>query len=132
MLRKNRLAFEGCSIDLVRTDSLEVLNISGCGITSEGGAALVEVLKSGCVEFETLVLDVSNNDFGEAVGEAFEAALKSAPFIVDFDARMCNFSGQSEYSIHESTLRNKERRKKEVAGRLLDRIYSMQKLFAIS
>lgn len=40
-----------------------------------------------------------------SVGVAFETAVKSAPFIVDFDARMCNFSGQSEDSIYESRLR---------------------------
>lgn len=52
--------------DLLRTDSLEILNVSGCGIQAEGGTSFANVLKSGCVKFKTLSLDVSNNDFGEA------------------------------------------------------------------
>lgn len=49
---------------LVRNKTLEVLNISGCGITSEGGIALAEVLSTDCVELETFSLDISNNDLG--------------------------------------------------------------------
>ncbi|XP_076231005.1 dynein regulatory complex subunit 5 [Calliopsis andreniformis] len=104
---------------LIRSDSLKVLNVSGCGITADGGLSLVEVLNSGCIKFEALSIDISNNNFGEAVGEALDAALKSIPFVVGFDGRMCNFSGQSECSIHESVYRNKERRKKEETKRML-------------
>lgn len=50
--------------DLLRTDSLEILNVSGCGIKAAGGTALSEVLSSGC-NLKTLSLDVSNNDFGQ-------------------------------------------------------------------
>lgn len=39
------------------------------------------------------------------VGEALDAALKSTPFVVGFDGRMCNFSEQSECSIYETTFR---------------------------
>ncbi|KZC15071.1 T-complex-associated testis-expressed protein 1 [Dufourea novaeangliae] len=106
-LRLNPLLDEGvmhlCAY-LLRTDRLEILNLSGCGIKADGGAALCEVLRSGC-NLKTFKLDVSNNDFGKPVGEMFEAAFKSIPFIVRFDARMCNFSAQSEYSIYESILR---------------------------
>lgn len=49
---------------LVRNKTLETLNISGCELGSEAGIALAGVLSSGCVELETLSLDVSNNDFG--------------------------------------------------------------------
>jgi len=41
-----------------------MLNISGCGFSSEAGIALAEVLSSGCVKLEMLSLDVSNNNFG--------------------------------------------------------------------
>lgn len=49
---------------LLRNETLETLNISGCGFTSEAGKALAEVLCSSCVKFQILSLDVSNNDFG--------------------------------------------------------------------
>ncbi|XP_076180898.1 dynein regulatory complex subunit 5 isoform X2 [Ptiloglossa arizonensis] len=111
---------------LLRTDSLEILNVSGCGIQAEGGTSFANVLKSGCVKFKTLSLDVSNNDFGEAVGEIFEAALKSTPFIVDFDARMCNFSSKSELSIYESIVRNKEVQRKERTRELFKQLSTVQ------
>nr|XP_031832237.1 dynein regulatory complex subunit 5 [Nomia melanderi] len=114
-LRLNPLQDDGiahlCAY-LLRTDSLEILNVSGCGIKAAGGTALSEVLSSGC-NLKTLSLDVSNNDFGQAVGEIFEAAFRSIPFIVRFDARMCNFSARSEYSIYESVLRNREMHKQK-------------------
>nr|XP_034188153.1 dynein regulatory complex subunit 5-like [Osmia lignaria] len=50
---------------LLRKDSLEVLDLSACGITADGGAALAEVFGSGSLSFETFSLDVSNNDFNE-------------------------------------------------------------------
>lgn len=49
---------------LVRSRTLETLNISGCGLGPEAGISLAEVLSSGYVQLETLSLDVSNNDFG--------------------------------------------------------------------
>ncbi|XP_053985830.1 dynein regulatory complex subunit 5 isoform X1 [Hylaeus volcanicus] len=107
---------------VLRTSSLEMLNVSGCGIKADGAAALAEVLQSGCVKFKTLILDVSNNDFGEAVGEIFEAALNSASFIVHLDARMCNFSSRSELSIYESVARHKEEQRREKAKTMLDRL----------
>nr|XP_033339127.1 dynein regulatory complex subunit 5 [Megalopta genalis] len=91
---------------LLRTDRLEILNVSSCGVGPAGGAAFVEALSSGC-DLKTLRLDLSNNDLGQEVGEIFSDALRSIPFIVRLDARMCNFSAQSEYSIYESVLRNK-------------------------
>ncbi|XP_076644438.1 dynein regulatory complex subunit 5 [Halictus rubicundus] len=109
-LRLNPLLDEGAThlcAYLLRTDSLEILNASGCGIEAAGGAAFAEVLTSGC-NLKTLSLDLSNNDFGQPVGEIFEDALKNIPFIVRFDARMCNFSAQSEYSIYESVLWNRK------------------------
>lgn len=54
------------TLDLIRGDSLEVLNVSGCEITAAGGLSLVEVLSSGCIKFETLRIDISNNDLGKA------------------------------------------------------------------
>ncbi|XP_076294599.1 dynein regulatory complex subunit 5 [Lasioglossum baleicum] len=109
-MRLNPLRDEGamhlCAY-LLRTDSLEILNVSGCGIEAAGAAAFVEVLTSEC-NLKTLSLNLSNNDFGQSVGEMFEDALKKIPFLVQFDARMCNFSAESEYSLHESVRRNRE------------------------
>lgn len=48
----------------MRNKTLETLDISGCELGPEDGIALAGVLSSGCVELETLSLDVSNNDFG--------------------------------------------------------------------
>nr|XP_012140977.1 PREDICTED: T-complex-associated testis-expressed protein 1 [Megachile rotundata] len=121
-LKLNPLLDDGvvhiCSF-LLRSDSLEVLDLSGCGITADGGTALAEVLGSGSTKFRTFSLDVSNNDFNETVGEAFEAASRSAAFIIGFTARMCNFSKQSELSIYENVLRNRKNRKKEEAKRMM-------------
>ncbi|KAF3423407.1 hypothetical protein E2986_01732 [Frieseomelitta varia] len=102
-------AFQTCAY-LLRSKSLQVLDVSACGIGAAGGTALAEVLTSA--KSENLTLNVSNNDFNETIGELFERALKDAPFIVGFEARMCNFSRQSEYSIHESVFRNRQRRRK--------------------
>jgi hypothetical protein len=49
---------------LLRNKILETLNISACGLTAEGGTTISEVLSSGCVELESLSLDISNNNFG--------------------------------------------------------------------
>ncbi|XP_032685319.1 dynein regulatory complex subunit 5-like [Odontomachus brunneus] len=115
-LRLNPLQDEGanhvCAL-LIRSESLETLNISGCGLSSTAGAALTEVLCSNYVKLEALHLDVSNNDFGSNVGESFEAAIKSCPYIIHLDGRMCNFSKESEYSINENAYRNKQNMKKE-------------------
>ncbi|XP_050446772.1 dynein regulatory complex subunit 5-like [Cataglyphis hispanica] len=117
-LRLNPLQDEGanhvCAL-LVRNKTLETLNISGCELGSEAGIALAGVLSSGCVELETLSLDISNNDFGLTAGESFEAAMASAScsYIIHLDGRMCNFSKESEYSINESAYRNKQNMKKE-------------------
>ncbi|XP_029159662.1 dynein regulatory complex subunit 5-like [Nylanderia fulva] len=101
-LRLNPLLDEGahhvCAL-LVRNKTLETLNISGCGLTSEAGIALAGVLASGCVELKILSLDVSNNNFGLTAGESFEAAVASCSYIIHLDGRMCNFSKESEYSI---------------------------------
>lgn len=48
----------------MRNKTLETLNISACELGSEAGIAIAGVLSSGCVELETLSLDISNNDFG--------------------------------------------------------------------
>ncbi|EGI59449.1 T-complex-associated testis-expressed protein 1 [Acromyrmex echinatior] len=65
--RLNPLQIEGthhiCAL-LIRNKTLETLNISGCELGPEEGIALADVLSSGCVELETLSLDVSNNNFG--------------------------------------------------------------------
>lgn len=39
------------------------------------------------------------------VGETIDLALKEISFIVEFKARMCNFSKKSENSIYESVMR---------------------------
>ncbi|KAG5306413.1 DRC5 protein, partial [Pseudoatta argentina] len=114
--RLNPLQTEGahhiCAL-LVRNKTLETLNISGCELGPEDGIALTDVLSSGCVELETLSLDVSNNNFGFTAGELFEAAVGSNPYIIHLDGRMCNFSIESECSIIESAYRNKQSMKKE-------------------
>ncbi|EFN89386.1 hypothetical protein EAI_16181 [Harpegnathos saltator] len=51
---------------LIRNESLEILNISGCELSSAAGIALAQMFSSGCVKLEALDLDVSNNDFGPA------------------------------------------------------------------
>ncbi|KAG7202309.1 hypothetical protein KM043_018641 [Ampulex compressa] len=123
-LRLNPLRDAGaahiCAI-LLRNESLEILNLSGCEITSEGGTSLAEVLSSGCVKNKSLDLDVSNNDLGPISGEAFEIAMKSCPSVIRFDGRMCNFSKESEYSISESVFRNKNEKKRERARAMLTR-----------
>ncbi|CAL7938947.1 unnamed protein product [Xylocopa violacea] len=106
---------------LLRSESLEVLDVSACGIQASGGATLTEVLTSGCTQLQSLSLNVSNNDFGEKVGEMFEAVLKNAPFVVGFESRMCNFSSQSELSIHESVVRNKQLKRKERTKHMFDK-----------
>ncbi|XP_033319795.1 dynein regulatory complex subunit 5-like isoform X2 [Bombus bifarius] len=106
---------------LLRSESLEVLDVSACGIEAAGGAALAEVLTSGSIKLKSLNLNLSNNDFNETIGDSFEAALRNVPFVVGFEARMCNFSRQSEYSIHESVLRNKQRKRKEETKRMLEK-----------
>ncbi|XP_028050983.2 dynein regulatory complex subunit 5 [Monomorium pharaonis] len=115
-LRLNPLQNEGlnhiCAL-LVRNQTLETLNISGCGLGPEDGIALADLLSSGYVKLEALSLDVSNNDFGFAAGESFEAAVRSCPYIIHLDGRMCNFSKESECSIMESARRNKQNLKKE-------------------
>ncbi|XP_011064074.1 PREDICTED: T-complex-associated testis-expressed protein 1 [Acromyrmex echinatior] len=114
--RLNPLQIEGthhiCAL-LIRNKTLETLNISGCELGPEEGIALADVLSSGCVELETLSLDVSNNNFGFTAGESFEAAVGSNPYIIYLNGRMCNFSKESEYSIIESARRNKQNIKKE-------------------
>nr|XP_012231218.1 PREDICTED: T-complex-associated testis-expressed protein 1 [Linepithema humile] len=113
-LRLNPLQDEGanhiCAL-LVRNETLETLNISGCGLGPEAGIALAEVLS--CVKLEMLSLDVSNNDFGLTAGESFEAAVGSCSYIIHLDGRMCNFAKESEYSINENARRNKQNMKKE-------------------
>nr|XP_033195790.1 dynein regulatory complex subunit 5-like isoform X1 [Bombus vancouverensis nearcticus] len=106
---------------LLRSESLEVLDVSACGIEAAGGAALAEVLTSGSIKLKSLNLNLSNNDFNETIGDSFEAALRNVPFVVGFEARMCNFSRQSEYSMHESVLRNKQRKRKEETKRMLEK-----------
>ncbi|XP_019697743.2 dynein regulatory complex subunit 5 [Harpegnathos saltator] len=107
-LRLNPLQDEGanhvCAL-LIRNESLEILNISGCELSSAAGIALAQMFSSGCVKLEALDLDVSNNDFGPAVGELFEVVVRSCPYIIHLDGRMCNFSIESEYSINEDVYR---------------------------
>lgn len=52
-------------LDLLRSESLEVLDVSACGIEAAGGAALAEVLTSGSIKLKSLNLNLSNNDFNE-------------------------------------------------------------------
>ncbi|RLU19080.1 hypothetical protein DMN91_009438, partial [Ooceraea biroi] len=115
-LRLNPLEDAGanhiCAL-LVRSKILQTLNISACNLTSEAGIAIAEVLSSGCVELETLSLDVSNNDFGPTVGESFDAVVRSCPYVIQLDGRMCNFSKESEHSINESAHRNKQNVRKQ-------------------
>ncbi|KOC68411.1 T-complex-associated testis-expressed protein 1 [Habropoda laboriosa] len=72
-LRLNSLldagAFHVCAY-LLRSESLEVLDVSACGIEAAGGSAIAEVLGSGSMKTESLDLDVSSNNFGEN-GEIF-------------------------------------------------------------
>lgn len=52
--------------DLLRNETLEILDVSACGIEEAGGIALAEVLSSGSMKCKRFSLYVSNNDFGEA------------------------------------------------------------------
>ncbi|KAG9431613.1 dynein regulatory complex subunit 5 [Apis mellifera carnica] len=105
---------------LLRNESLEVLNLSACKIEAAGGMALADILTSGSINFENLSIDVSNNDFNEKIGETIDLALKEIPFIVEFKARMCNFSKKSENSIYESVMRNKLKKLKENTKQMLE------------
>lgn len=49
---------------VLRTSSLEELNISGCDLGTETGLGLAEVISSGYTKFSTMTIDVSNNDLG--------------------------------------------------------------------
>ncbi|XP_046489443.1 dynein regulatory complex subunit 5 isoform X1 [Neodiprion pinetum] len=110
-LRLNPLTDVGgnhiCAL-ILRHQTLESLNISGCSLTTEGGINMAECLASGYVKSPTLELDLSNNELGPIAGEAFEVAVTSCNLIVGLDVRMCNFSKKSEYTISESVARNKK------------------------
>ncbi|XP_026668671.1 dynein regulatory complex subunit 5 [Ceratina calcarata] len=106
---------------LLRSEVLEVLDISTCGIEASGGSTLVEILTSGCLKTDSVYLNVSNNSFDQQIGEAFAAALKNAPWVMGFEARLCNFSPESESSIHESVVRNKQLKRKERTKYMLDK-----------
>ncbi|KAK0167824.1 hypothetical protein PV327_001683 [Microctonus hyperodae] len=109
-LRLNPIQDEGgahiCSL-LLRNSSLKNLNISGCGLGTETGMGIAEVMSSGYMKISSLQLDISNNDFGPIAGEAFDTALNICTCIIGLDMRMCNFSKDSEYSISKSIARNK-------------------------
>ncbi|XP_012281208.1 T-complex-associated testis-expressed protein 1 [Orussus abietinus] len=117
-LRLNPLQDEGgthfCAL-LLRHGGLEYINVSGCGLTANTGMGMAEIIASGCMKFYSLEVDLSNNNFGPIAGEAFEVAMKTSSVIIGFDARLCNFTKESEYFISESVTRNKTEKKKERA-----------------
>ncbi|XP_011502625.1 PREDICTED: T-complex-associated testis-expressed protein 1 [Ceratosolen solmsi marchali] len=98
---------------LLRYAKLEYLNISCCGIGSDGGMKMAEVLASGHTQFTNLQFDCTNNEFGTIVGEAFVAAVKSCTAITEIDLRICGFSNESQNSIIQSVNRNRAKFKRE-------------------
>ncbi|XP_024943509.1 dynein regulatory complex subunit 5-like [Cephus cinctus] len=101
---------------LLRNKNIQVLNLSGCQFTGETGVGMAEIIASGYMKSFTLELDLSNNDLGPIAGEAFEVGMKTCSVILNLDVRMCNFTKESEYSISESIIRNREDKKREKLG----------------
>ncbi|KAL2725142.1 dynein regulatory complex subunit 5 isoform X1 [Vespula squamosa] len=120
-LRLNPLGEAGgdhiCAL-LLRNKHLEVLNVSSCELSSTNGEVIAEILKEPLdINVETFKIDLSNNNFGPIVGKLFESVVEANKSITGFDARMCNFTKESESSIWQSVLRNKQKRiQREVSG----------------
>ncbi|XP_047371423.1 dynein regulatory complex subunit 5 isoform X2 [Vespa velutina] len=116
-LRLNPLGDAGgihiCAL-LLRNKQVEVLNVSSCELSSANGEAIAEILKESTdINVETFEIDLSNNNFGPIVGKLFEKVVEANKYIIGFDARMCNFTKESESSIWQSVLRNKKKRAQE-------------------
>ncbi|XP_046837798.1 dynein regulatory complex subunit 5 isoform X2 [Vespa crabro] len=116
-LRLNPLGDAGgihiCAL-LLRNKHVEVLNVSSCELSSANGEAIAEIFKESTdINVETFEIDLSNNNFGPIVGKLFEKIVETNKYIIGFDARMCNFTKESESSIWQSVLRNKKKRAQE-------------------
>ncbi|XP_048509429.1 dynein regulatory complex subunit 5 [Athalia rosae] len=130
-LRLNPITDEGgahiCAL-LLRHQTLENLNVSGCSLTTEGGINMAECIASGYLKLPSFNLDLSNNELGAIAGEAFEVAASSCNIVVGLDIRMCNFSKKSEYAIKETVARNREfhrqnRQRQQSSGTSLSSAY---------
>ncbi|XP_035717111.1 uncharacterized protein LOC118439542 [Vespa mandarinia] len=116
-LRLNPLGDAGgihiCAL-LLRNKHVEILNVSSCELSSANGDAIAEIFKESTdINVETFEIDLSNNNFGPIVGKLFEKVVEANKYIIGFDARMCNFTKESESSIWQSVLRNKKKRAQE-------------------
>nr|XP_050845436.1 dynein regulatory complex subunit 5 isoform X1 [Vespula vulgaris] len=120
-LRLNPLGEAGgahiCAL-LLRNKHLEILNVSSCELNSAIGEVIAQIFKeSSDINVETFKIDLSNNNFGPIVGKLFEKIVEVNKYIIGFDARMCNFTKESESSIWQSVLRNKQKRaQRKVSG----------------
>ncbi|KAK2588730.1 hypothetical protein KPH14_001618 [Odynerus spinipes] len=106
---------------LLRNKHIEILNINGCELSSSIGEAIADIFESGDINVPTFQINVSNNDFGPEVGRMFEKIVKFHSNIIGLDVRMCNFTRDSEFSIGQSILRNKQRRAKRRASSSIPR-----------
>ncbi|XP_034944047.1 dynein regulatory complex subunit 5 [Chelonus insularis] len=111
-LRLNPLRDKGgthiCAL-LLRSSTLEKLNISACCLETETGMGLADVVSSDYMKILSLNLDISNNNLGFIAGEALSSAIKMNTIITQLDMRMCNFSKESEYLINQTIVRNREK-----------------------
>ncbi|XP_014612019.1 PREDICTED: T-complex-associated testis-expressed protein 1-like [Polistes canadensis] len=120
-LRLNPLGDAGgshiCAL-LLRNNHVEILNVSSCELSSDIGEAIAEILESTDINVTSLEIDLSNNNFGPIVGKMFDKVIQTNRNILKFDARMCNFTKESEYSIWQSILRNKRGKGRRASSRI--------------
>ncbi|KAI4476397.1 hypothetical protein M0804_013607 [Polistes exclamans] len=103
---------------LLRNNHVEILNVSSCELSSDIGEAIAEILESTDINVTSLEIDLSNNNFGPIVGKMFDKVIQTNKNILKFDARMCNFTKESEYSIWQSILRNKRGKGRRASSRI--------------
>ncbi|KAJ8913522.1 hypothetical protein NQ315_017073 [Exocentrus adspersus] len=88
-----------------RNNSLKYLCLSGCGFRNNFSVA--SLLRGNSL---LEILDISNNNLGESIGETILEGLKYNSSIRRLDLRMCRIPSETEFQIQE--LVNDKKRKK--------------------